>query len=340
MTMHRQLTRLLMAALTVCGMQAAPPTSVELGGWVSYWALDPGLKSVAAAKGGLADVFLFALHLDEAGHPVFARKDKDYAPIVAGLHDQKVRVWLTICNDYQTAAGKLVLKDAALVHALCADPARRRAHVTELVGLCTRLKADGLDLDYENLNPEDRTLVSQFVTELGEALHGSSLQLSVTVQPKQKESASVGPGAADWVALGKAADRVQIMLYNQHNTRTAPGPVASPAWMQKVLDFAATQIEPARIVPALKISGFEWGATPREVDFKDLAGPRAAAKAPAARDPESSTPILTYTVAGDNRTAYVEDAVSIRASLAFLQSRGFKRATLWSLGVEDPALWQ
>jgi hypothetical protein len=57
-------------------------------------------------------------------------------------------------------------------------------------------------------------------------LHGLKLALSVTVQPKTGESGSRGPAAMDWKTLCSAADRIQVMLYNQHN---ASVPARSPA---------------------------------------------------------------------------------------------------------------
>lgn len=328
--------RHLLGLLLVGTLSAAAP----LGGWITYWALDSGLQSVRSSGGEVEDVFLFALQWDAAGNPVSARPDLDRAwgKAVTELRSHKGRVWLTVVNDRPDGEGRMVLKDAGLMHEVLADRARRRKHIGDLVSQCQRFGADGLDVDYENLDPIDREAFSGFVEELARALHRKRLALSVTVQPKIRESRSKGPGAADWAALGKAADRLQIMLYNLHNTRTEPGPVCTSSWMDQVLAFAATQCDRGRIVPVLKVSGFDWGPRPREVTFGDLA-PQFSGAEPM-RHPDGQAPYVVFDVEGKRHTAFVEDATSLRDKAASLRRQGFSRVVLWSLGAEDPGLWR
>src|SRR6185295_12149627 len=118
----------------------------------------------------------------------------------------------------------------------------------DLVELALRQGVSGLDVDYENLQPADRDAFSGFVRELHADLQARDLQLSVTVQPKSQESRSVGPGAADWAQLCGASDRLQIMLYNLHNAKTGPGPLATKSWIASILGYAAAQCAPARVV--------------------------------------------------------------------------------------------
>lgn len=315
-----------------------PPPPPALGGWLTYWALSPGLRSVRNAKGRLKDVFLFALHLDAEGNPVPARpaRDKDWFRAAAELHRLETRTWLTVVNDRVDQGGKAILKDAVLLHQVLADPIRRRRHIATLVTLCRKYGTDGLDVDYENLDPADRDLFSLFIAELAASLHAKGLSLSVTVQPKLRESRSVGPGAADWKAIGQVADRLQIMLYNLHNARTEPGPVCTSSWNGQILAYAATQCERSKIVPVLKVSGFQWGPKPREITFQELAPNRG----PHSRDPDGQAPIQVFEVDGDIHTAYYEDALSLNAKLASLRDQGFPMVVLWSLGAEDPAFWE
>jgi spore germination protein YaaH len=331
--------RAFLMAVLAWSLTAGVPTPA-LGGWITYWALDPGLRSARASKGQLKDVFLFALHLDAVGNPVAARPDKAWLQAVAELHGLNATVWLTVVNDRQDKGGRIVLKDTALMHELLSDPVRRRRHIADLVAQCGKFRADGLDIDYENMDLADRELFSLFIAELADALHTKRLSLSVTVQPKLRESRSVGPGAADWAAIGKVADRLQIMLYNLHNTRTKPGPVCTSSWIEQVLAFAATQCDKAKIVPVLKVSGFQWGPKPREVAFRDLAAPRQALTSQPLRDPDGQSPYVVFDVDGKSHTAYYEDALSLKAKLAFLNDLGYPKAVLWSLGPEDPAFWE
>src|SRR6185295_9891220 len=117
------------------------------------------------------------------------------------------------------------------------------AHRHDLLTLASANAVGGLDVDYENLRVDDRELFSTFVRELGSDAKARGLALSVTVQPKTQESRSTGPGAADWAALCGASDRLQIMLYNLHNAKTGPGPLATKSWISSVLSFATSQCD-------------------------------------------------------------------------------------------------
>jgi hypothetical protein len=115
------------------------------------------------------------------------------------------------------------------------------------------------DIDCENLRPEDRSSFVSFVGDLAKELKDAGLVLSVTVQPKVRESSRQGPGAMDWKRLCEHADQLQIMLYNLHSQATPPGPLATPGWVQEVLSFARQECGVERVAPILKLSGLRWG---------------------------------------------------------------------------------
>ena len=311
----------------------------RLGGWIPYWAFPAGLESARAAKGRLNDAFVFAAQLDEAGTPVLACPEAALVATAGELRSLGVTTWLTVVNDRMDASGKATMKDPDIIHKLVASDTPRRAHVARLVELCRHYGFQGLDLDYENLNPGDREAFSLFAAELGTALHAAKLQFSVTLEPRTGDTASGVGRAADWVQLGKAADRLQIMLYNLHYGGSAPGPVATPAWIARVMAFAATQCPKAKLVPSLKVSGFEWGPKPRGIAFRELEARRRSEQAQFQREPEGDTPFLSYSQRGAKHTSYCDDALSLMTKLKFTRGLGYPAATLWSLGTEDPAFW-
>ncbi|MCH8240194.1 MAG: DUF1573 domain-containing protein, partial [Proteobacteria bacterium] len=62
---------------------------------------------------------------------------------------------------------------------------------------------DGLDLDYENMHPENRDLFSAFVKETSEKLHGENMLLGAAVHAKRSDGGTgpedwFGPKAQDW----------------------------------------------------------------------------------------------------------------------------------------------
>jgi spore germination protein YaaH len=321
-----------------CGAAAEP--TLQIGAWVTYWDFDRGRERLARAPALFDDVFYFVADLDAEGRPVLARPELGPQLSSKASAQPRRRSWLTVVNDRRPARGApAILKDAAGVHRMLVDPGERAAHRRALVELASLHGFGGVDIDYENLLPEDRDAFSTFARELAGELAARGLRLSVTVQPKRAESRSVGPGAADWAALCQASDRVQVMLYNLHNAKTGPGPVATPGWIREVLAFASSQCPKERIVPILKVSGMDWGGGgARELQHVDAVALLAADAGAVEREGEGATPYFRYSASDGPHTVFYEDAQSILRKISVLEELGYDRVVLWSLGREDPQL--
>jgi len=307
-----------------------------LGGYLVPWALSDGLDRVEKNPGAVADVFLFAGRLDAAGEPELTPVKGDWNEVADRVRRAGGRVWLTMVNDRVAATGPAVLKDAGAVASLFADPAKRKAHVASIVRLAKSLGSHGVDLDYENLPASSKAHFTDFVRELSADLRVAGLALAVTVQPKSGEVSSRGPGAADWPALCRIADRVQPMFYNEHNAATDPGPVASVAFVERVIRYGASVCPAGRVVPVLKVSGMDWG--PRAaawVTFAEATARQGSARAK--RDRRSKVPWFTYDVRDGRHVVYFEDERSLEVKAATLRDHGAADLVLWSLGAEDPA---
>ena len=70
------------------------------------------------------------------------------------------------------------------VAAIIDDPTRRAQHIRDILALVNDNNFDGIDIDYESLNPDDRDNFSLFVEELAAALHARGKLLSIAVHPK------------------------------------------------------------------------------------------------------------------------------------------------------------
>jgi len=306
-----------------------------LGGYLVPWALPEGLERVEQNPGAVADVFLFAGRFDAAGAPELTPVKGDWNEIAERVRRTGARVWLSMVNDRVPAAGTAVLKDADAVTAMLSDPSKRKAHVESVVRLAKSLDAHGVDLDYENLPASSKDRFTDFVRELSAGLRDAGLALSVTVQSKSGEVSSRGPGAMDWPALCRIADRVQPMFYNEHNASTAPGPVASVAFVERVIRYGASVCPIGRVAPVLKVSGMDWG--PRAatwVTFKEAAARQGTARGK--RDWRSKVPWFSYDGRDGRHIVYFEDSKSLEIKAVTLKERGTANLVLWSLGAEDP----
>jgi spore germination protein YaaH len=343
-TFRRAVALVAIALLGGCGSQRAakpvPQSTWRIGGWATYWDFPAGMKGVRQPGTRVADVFLFVAQLDGEGNPVPVSPEQDYVRAVESIRASGATAWITIVNDVLDATGQTRQKVPEVVHDVLSDPDRRRLHCDRIVALARAHHVSGIDIDYENLWPGDRAFFSAFVAELDADLAAAGMMLSVTVQPKIAETRSAGTGAADWATLCRSADRLQIMLYNEHSSKTKPGPLATPSWIDRVLSHASAQCASEKIVPAIKVIGMEWGPEgTRDVPFSEAAELARIEGAEVKRDPDGDVPWFSYGPRGE-RTVYYEDARSLRLKLQAVRRHGADRVVLWSIGAEDPELWR
>jgi spore germination protein YaaH len=100
-----------------------------------------------------------------------------------------------------------------LVDDMITTPSLRKQHIQALVDLAVEKLYPGLNIDYQNVSPDNQKDFTAFVRELAQALHAKEKILSVTMAlPDQISADTWGTGAFDWMAIGQVADVVKIPL--------------------------------------------------------------------------------------------------------------------------------
>ncbi len=149
---------------------------------------------------------------------------------------------------------------------LLADPARRSAHVAEIVNIVMSNNYDGIDLDYETFAftdgsaSWDRTQPNwtAFVTELGTALKAQGKQLVVTIPPpcsmSSNCSARTGYYVYNMIGIAPFVDRIRIMAYDY----SLAGPLAPYNWVRAIVAYSASVVDPAKIQIGVPTYGRFW----------------------------------------------------------------------------------
>ncbi|MCI0477409.1 MAG: glycosyl hydrolase family 18 protein [Anaerolineales bacterium] len=98
-----------------------------------------------------------------------------------------------------------------LVDDMITTPQVRKEHIQALVDLAVEKLYPGLNIDYQDINPDHQKEFAAFIRELAQALRAKEKILSVTLAlPDQKSADTWETGAYDWNAIGQAADIVKI----------------------------------------------------------------------------------------------------------------------------------
>ena len=231
--------------------------------------------------------------------------------------------------------------DAQRVSLVVNDPARRAQHIQDILALVRDNDYDGIDIDYESLNPEDRDAFSQFIEELALALHTEGKWLSIAVHAKSDDAGAWGGAAAqDWARLGAAVDSFKIMTYDFHNGASEAGPIAPLDWVDQVLTYAATVVPPEKTSMGVPVYGYNWtGSRAQSLNWRQALQLAEQQGVQPQRDPASGE--LWFSYDDGRHTVYFNDGETLAGRLALLREKHPNVAgiAIWPLGGEDPANW-
>lgn len=234
--------------------------------------------------------------------------------------------------------------DANLAHRVLSNPATRSKLVTNLVNLTTKDGWDGISIDVEKTPPGDRNNFSAFVDELHKALKANDKVLNISIPAKFVDYPSdLWSGAYDYAAIGKAADQVILMTYDEHGLGTTQGPIASAGWVNRVINFAVGKIPKEKIVMGLPVYSFDWGSNkPTIPDYLSYAQSVDRAKKHGVEvlaDGNAKVPHYSYTANGVRHEVYFENMNSLSPKMEYARQHQLHGVAIWRLGMEDPGIW-
>jgi spore germination protein YaaH/peptidoglycan/xylan/chitin deacetylase (PgdA/CDA1 family) len=233
---------------------------------------------------------------------------------------------------------------ADLASAIINNEQVSRRAISETVRTAVEKGLAGYNLDFEGLHPEDRDALSGFVEELALELHRSNKLLYVSLSAKTGEGEGQSWTAAlDYGRIGKAADRVILMVYNESWSGSYPGAFQSDLYIQKVAKFAAGEIDRGKLIIGYALYGMDWTldqpGSCNTLSFSDVMNIEAASSAKHQYDETTKTQKLTYNDGDHDHEVWYEDYQSLGEKLRTPDSFGLPGIAIWSLGREDQRIW-
>ncbi len=244
--------------------------------------------------------------------------------------------------------------DAELAHTTLTI--NREKVIEELVKLAKAGGYAGINIDFENLAysadiEDDRAAFTIFIQELTESLHANDLKLIISVPGKTNDSRdNTWAYPFDMLALGEAADHLQLMTYDQHGPWGEPGAVAGVDWVEACLEYAVSHVAPEKLLIGLPAYGYDWDLTASnisqnmytagDVSWKDFPALLEKDDTEMTWDPVSQSPYLTYSVEGHAHVVWFENEESIRVKTALVKKYDLAGISMWALGKEDASFWQ
>ncbi len=337
----RAIRRLLLVMLTLLVGGAGMPAlhevpvaraagTIRWGYYVTYSA--NSLTSLKANIAGLTHVSPYYYSLKTDG-TIDTRNEQPTT--TAFLRANGVKIVPMISTSAQHAAFRALLDTAE----------ERDRLVSAIVGLVTDKGYDGIQIDFEGLDPTDRALLTDFMRRLHERLAPRGKLTTMAVAAKASDVQTGWGGVYDYAALAPHVDLVVLMAYDYHyQNGKVPGAIAPVGWVRAVAQFGAREFGAGKTLLGMPLYGMDWntakGPPARTLRMAD--GPALAAR-PGATSGYSvvdDASWVRYTdEAGDAHEGWYEDERSVAAKLQVVTELGLAGFAAWRLGQENDAAW-
>ncbi len=168
---------------------------------------------------------------------------------VKTCHENGVMVWGTVqCINYD------------LSEVIMTDAQQQQLLIDQILLWITSYNLDGINLDFENMNPDHKKLYNNFAANLRSAMADDKpLSACVTVK-LVSDSADTNPWQAyDRGGLAEAVDYITVMTYDEHKASTKR-PVASIDWVDLHIRRLLEEIPSEKLVMGIPFYGVDYRA--------------------------------------------------------------------------------
>ncbi|SEP15093.1 Spore germination protein YaaH [Propionispora vibrioides] len=245
---------------------------------------------------------------------------------------------------YDTARGlnlkmfPLVTNKSGATDTILGDASVRTKVTDNIVKLVQEKQYDGINIDFELLQPKHRDNLTAFMAELYPKMKALNKTLIISVFPQVDVAEDVS-GAYNYPELAKYADYLQIMTYDHHWSTSPPGPIAPIDWYEKNIKYAIEQCGgPQKVLVGLGAYGYDWSKD-KETETVTYVDAIVRAEQNGVKvlfDDNSKSPYIKY----GNHEIWFENAESTSAKLDVIAKYKPAGIAIWRLGQEQPDIWQ
>lgn len=139
------------------------------------------------------------------------------------------------------------------------NPSYRSNIIDEIISVVERKGYNGVDVDFEFIDPNEKYEYITFLQELRIRLETYGLPLFSALAPKTSDNQ---PGTLyeghDYAGIGAAVNYVLLMTYEWGYTYGPPMAIAPVQSVKKVIDYALTRVSASKIFLGIPTYGYNW----------------------------------------------------------------------------------
>lgn len=235
-----------------------------------------------------------------------------------------------------------------LAHIILTVQAVQNRLIDEIINIATTEGFRDVHFDLEFIPPEDREAYNEFLRKIKQRLVDNQLLLSTALAPK---TSSTQQGllyeAHDYKVHGEVADFVVLMTYEWGYSAGPPLPVSPINEVEKVLQYALTEIPREKIMMGQNLYGYDWTLPfVQGESFARAISPQQAIQIAREQnvaieyDDVAQAPFFHYMDdEGSEHIVWFEDARSINAKFSLIRQLQIRGIAYWKLGINFPQNW-
>ncbi|MED4460705.1 glycosyltransferase [Metabacillus fastidiosus] len=223
--------------------------------------------------------------------------------------------------------------DGDILHQLFTTPGAENLFIKKMLAYVRTNDFDGINIDFEQINQKDKDNFTRFMNKVYKEFHQYGLTVTLDVPPNDN--------SFDYAALAASADRIIVMLYDQHTSIGKPGPIAPTDWVKESLN--QLNIPPDKLVASLGNYGYDWEENSQKpakaLTFEDIMNLGVGTDLQIYWNKQTGNPYLRYKLNGKNHVVWFLDAATFYNQMKSAIDSGSRGVAIWRLGSEDPSIW-
>ena len=265
----------------------------------------------------------------------------DDSEMVAAAISKNIIPMLSITNFTSTEAG------SNLAHVVLSNPQLQEALINNVLQVMDEKGYKALNVDFENVLPEDRENYNQFMQLAVDRLHPRGYLVSSALAPKaSEEQGGLLYEAHDYEAHGRIADFVVLMTYEWGYRKGPPQAISPINQIDNVISYALTVMPADKIFLGFQIYARDWLLPHVEGQEAETFSPQEAVLraekygATIQYDTRTQSPYYNYVdEQGRLHEVWFEDARSAQAKFDLTKRYHLRGVSYWALGYRFPQNW-
>lgn len=218
--------------------------------------------------------------------------------------------------------------------------------ISSLIASLKKIKAKGLNLDFEEIASKDRQNFTAFVKKIAEAAHKEGLTISIDLL--RGDTSWNDRTAYDREAIAPLVDYVIIMSYDQHwKGSTSAGSVAGLKWTEEGINqYLEYGIPRNKIILGIPFYVREWrmDSSNKLIDnkaifMKDIDKIIKDYNATVTFDAQYGQNKVTYRKDGYTHVFWAETVDTVKARVQLAKKYDLAGVAAWRLGYEQSSVW-